>query len=120
VTHFEAVFLSAHGQRRAADVVQWGALANIARCRLPFDKTLAQLSAGDHALDFHLPNRYTWIEFLVRQINPWLRHPVHQHSRLFTRADVERLLSPSVSVVECGRYNTIPPQPRIRAPRMAS
>ena len=33
---------------------------------------------------------------------------MHQHSRLFTRADVERLLPPSLSIVECGRSNIIP------------
>ena len=69
------------------------------------------LKPGGTLLVFHLPNRYTWIEFLVRQINPWLRHPVHQHSRLFTRADVERLLPPDLSIVECGRYNIIPRNP---------
>jgi hypothetical protein len=41
----------------------------------------------------------------VRQINPWLRDPVHQHSQLFTRADVEGHLPPELSIVECGRYN---------------
>jgi SAM-dependent methyltransferase len=69
------------------------------------------LAPGGTLLVFHLPNRYTWIEFLVRQINPWLRHPVHQHSRLFTRADVEQLLPPDLSIVECGRYNIIPRNP---------
>jgi len=69
------------------------------------------LEPGGTLLVFHLPNRYTWIEFLVRQVNPWLRHPAHQHSRLFTRADVERLLPPDLSIVECGRYNIIPRNP---------
>ena len=36
---------------------------------------------------------------------------MHQHSRPFTRADVERLLPPSISIVECGRYNIIPRNP---------
>jgi hypothetical protein len=36
---------------------------------------------------------------------------VHQHSRLFTRASVERLLPPSLSIVECGRSNIIPRNP---------
>jgi hypothetical protein len=36
---------------------------------------------------------------------------VHQHSRPFTRADVKRLLPPSISIVECGRYNIIPRNP---------
>lgn len=69
------------------------------------------LKPGGMLLVFHLPNRHTWIEFVVRQVNPWLRHPVHQHSRLFTRADVERLLPPDLSIVECGRYNIIPRNP---------
>jgi hypothetical protein len=43
--------------------------------------------------------------------NAWLRHPVHQHSQLFTRADVERLLSPDLSIVACGRSNIIPRNP---------
>ena len=47
----------------------------------------------------------------MRQSNPWLRHPMHQHSRLFTRASVERLLPPDLSIVECGRYNIIPRNP---------
>jgi hypothetical protein len=66
------------------------------------------LKPGGTLFVFDLSNRYTWIEFLMRQINPWLRHPVHQHSRLFTRADVERLLPPDLSIVECGHYNIIP------------
>jgi SAM-dependent methyltransferase len=204
MTHFESVFRSAHGQGLAADVVQWGALANVAQYRLPYEKTLAHVSAGDHVLDwgcgnghfsyfltqhgvrtvglsfeeapaalvgeplfqhvrhdepvglpfsdamydavasvgvlehvhetggdqraslvelarvlkpggtllvFHLPNTFSWIECLVRQVTPWLRRPVWQHSRLFTRADVERLLPPDLSIVECGRYNIIPRNP---------
>jgi len=69
------------------------------------------LKPGGTLLVFHLPNTFSWIECLVRQINPWLRKPVFQHSRLFTRADVERLLPPDLSIVECGRYNIIPRNP---------
>ena len=36
---------------------------------------------------------------------------MHQHSRLFTRASVEQLLPPDLSIVECGRYNIIPRNP---------
>ena len=43
--------------------------------------------------------------------DPWLRQPVHQHSRLFTRADIEQLLPPDLSIIECGRYNIIPRNP---------
>jgi SAM-dependent methyltransferase len=204
MTQFESVLRSAHGKGLAAGVVQWGALANVAQYRLPYEKTLAHLSTGDHVLDwgcgnghfsyfltqqgfrtvglsfqeaptalmgeplfqhmrhddpvslpfsdamfdasvsmgvlehvhetggdqraslverarvlkpggtllvFHLPNTFSWIECLVRQVNPWLRKPVFQHSRLFTRASVERLLPPSLSIVECGRYNIIPRNP---------
>ncbi|NDC54571.1 MAG: class I SAM-dependent methyltransferase [Planctomycetia bacterium] len=69
------------------------------------------LKPGGALLVFHLPNRYSWIECLVRSVNPWLRRPVFQHSMLFTRADVERLLPPSLSIIECGRYNIIPRNP---------
>jgi cyclopropane fatty-acyl-phospholipid synthase-like methyltransferase len=77
--------------------------------------SLAELSrvlqASGVLLVFHLPNPYTLTEFVVRQVTPWLSHPVHQHSRLFTRADVEQLLPPDLSIVECGRYNIIPRNP---------
>jgi SAM-dependent methyltransferase len=69
------------------------------------------LKPGGTLLVFHLPNTFSWIECVVRQVNPWLRRPVFQHSRLFTRADVERLLPPDLSIVECGRYNIIPRNP---------
>jgi SAM-dependent methyltransferase len=62
-------------------------------------------------LVFHLPNRYSWIECVVRSVNPWLRKPAFQHSKLFTRADVERLLPANLRVVECGRYNIVPRNP---------
>ena len=52
----------------------------------------------------------------MRQINSWLRHPVHQHSRLFARADVERLLPPDLSIVECGRSNIVPRNPTSALP----
>jgi ubiquinone/menaquinone biosynthesis C-methylase UbiE len=46
--------------------------------------SLAELSrvlqSGGVLLVFHLPNPYTWTEFVVRQVTPWLSHPVHQHS----------------------------------------
>jgi|694.fasta_scaffold06027_9 cyclopropane fatty-acyl-phospholipid synthase-like methyltransferase len=204
MTYSESVFRSAHGKGIAGDVVQWGGLATVAQYRLPYERTIAHLSPGDHVLDwgcgnghfsffltqhglrtvglsfedapaaivdeplfrhvrhddpvglpfsdglfdsaasvgvlehvhetggdqqaslvelarvlkpggtllvFHLPNALSWIECLVRQINPWLRKPVFQHSRLFTRADVERLLPPDLAIVECGRYNLIPRNP---------
>jgi hypothetical protein len=38
MTHFESVFRSAHGKGLAADVIQWGALANVAQYRLPHEK----------------------------------------------------------------------------------
>ena len=74
------------------------------------------LKPGGTLLVFHLPNTFSWIEFLVRQVNPWLRKPVFQHSRLFTRASVERLLPPSLSIVECGRSNIIPRNPASALP----
>lgn len=69
------------------------------------------LEPGGTLLVFHLPNRFTWIEFVVRQVNPWLRQQLHQHSRLFTRADVEGLLPADLSIVACGRYNMLPRNP---------
>jgi hypothetical protein len=36
---------------------------------------------------------------------------VPQHSRLFTRASVERLQPPDLSIVECGRSNIISRNP---------
>lgn len=56
MTHVEAVFRSAHGKGLAADVIQCGALANVARYRLPFEKTLAYVSSGDHVLDWGCGN----------------------------------------------------------------
>lgn len=69
------------------------------------------LAPGGMLLVFHLPNRHSWIEGLVRCLNPWLRRPVFQHTRLFTHEEVEELLPPDLSIVECGRYNIIPRNP---------
>jgi SAM-dependent methyltransferase len=74
------------------------------------------LKPGGTLLVFHLPNRYSWIECVVRSVNPWLRSPVFQHSKLFTRADVEQFLPPDLSIVECGRYNIIPRNPTSALP----
>jgi hypothetical protein len=58
---------------------------------------------------FHLPSTFSWIEFVVRQVNPWRRKPVFKHRRLFTRADVEQGLPPDLSIVECGRFEAYGP-----------
>jgi SAM-dependent methyltransferase len=193
-TIVEDIYRSAQRRGLTDQVVQWGALANIAQYRLPFREALGRLSPRDTVLDwgcgnghfsyfltqhgirtvglafedppsmlaseplfqhvrhddpvtlpfenaafdaaasvgvlehsrvlkpggtllvFHLPNRYSWIECVVRSVNPWLRSPVFQHSKLFTRADVEQFLPPDLSIVECGRYNIIPRNPTSALP----
>jgi SAM-dependent methyltransferase len=58
---------------------------------------------------FHLPNRYTWIEFMVRTVNRFFRTHLHQHSRLYSKAEFEQLLEgTSFEILESGRYNFLP------------
>lgn len=100
---------------RFAAAVSMGVLEHVHETGGDQRASLAELSRvlepGGTLLVFHLPNRYTWIEWVVRMVNPWLRQPMHQHSRLYTRAEVQRLLPPELSIVECGRYNIVPRNP---------
>jgi SAM-dependent methyltransferase len=67
------------------------------------------LKPGGLFLCFHLPNRYTWVEFVVRQANRWLKMHMHQHSRLYTYAQFTELLKGMhFEILESGRYNFIP------------
>lgn len=67
------------------------------------------LKPGGHFLIFHLPNRFTWIEFLVRILNRLTGGAKHAHTKLFTRRSFMKLLEgTSFEVVESGRYNFIP------------
>ncbi len=67
------------------------------------------LKPGGQFLIFHLPNRFTWIEFIVRLLNRWTGPSRHAHTRLFTRRSFLALLEgTSFEVLEGGRYNFIP------------
>jgi SAM-dependent methyltransferase len=66
------------------------------------------LKPGGHFLCFHLPNRYTWIEFIARVLRSMGR-PIHVHDRLYDRARIAALLEPAgFTVVEAGRYGFLP------------
>ena len=67
------------------------------------------LKTGGLFLVFHLPNRYSWIESLVRLLNRWKGRQKHAHSRLFTLGEFKRLLEgTSFEILQSGRYNFIP------------
>jgi SAM-dependent methyltransferase len=58
---------------------------------------------------FHLPNKYGWIEFLVRRSNRIFGTKMHAHSRLYTERRFRDLFSGmNVRVVAKGRYNIFP------------
>jgi len=58
---------------------------------------------------FHLPNTYTWIEFLVRRLNRARGITRHEHTRLFTRKSFSQLLEgTSLEILEGERYNFLP------------
>lgn len=67
------------------------------------------LKPGGLFFCFHLPNRYTWIEFIVRQANRWLGTQMHQHTKLFNYARFTALMEGlTFEMLESGRYNIIP------------
>jgi hypothetical protein len=62
------------------------------------------LKKGGQFLILHLPNRFTWIEFLVRLISRTTGSFKHAHTRLFSYADVVELLQgTSFEILESGR-----------------
>jgi SAM-dependent methyltransferase len=74
------------------------------------------LKPGGHFLCFHLPNRFTWIEFSARMLRRAGR-PIHVHDRLFDRASIEALLGPpGFRMLEAGRYAFLPRGIFARAP----
>ena len=78
------------------------------------------LKPGGTFFIYHLPNRYTWIEFVVRQLNRWLKNKKHQHSRLFTFGEFNRLLEgTSFELLASGRYNFLPRNELQKIPAIA-
>jgi SAM-dependent methyltransferase len=70
---------------------------------------------------FHLPNLYTWIEFVVRQLNRNKGVARHEHTHLFTRSSFYRLLEgTSFEIRESGRYNFLPRNSFSRLGHLAS
>jgi hypothetical protein len=61
-----------------------------------------------------LPNRYSWIDFLVRRLSSRL----HRHDFRYTRSQIDRLLSsvPALEICECRRYGLLPRLPWQAAP----
>jgi SAM-dependent methyltransferase len=58
---------------------------------------------------FHLPNKYGWVEFLVRRYNQVFGKSVHAHSRLYTEQRFMALFAGmNVRVLAKGRYNILP------------
>jgi 2-polyprenyl-3-methyl-5-hydroxy-6-metoxy-1,4-benzoquinol methylase len=79
------------------------------------------LKPGGLFMVFHLPNQYSWIEFLVRCLNHFKKNKKHEHSKLFTENDVRELLEgTSFKILEGGRYNFIPRNSFNRLPRFLS
>ncbi len=54
---------------------------------------------------FHLPRKYSWVEYLVTA----LKLPRYRHNYLYSRRDVIHLLNGSgFRLLEIGQYNTVP------------
>lgn len=67
------------------------------------------LKPGGLFMVFHLPNEFSWVEFMCRTLNRWTGEKRHAHSRLYTERAVRNLLQgTSLQIQECGRYNFIP------------
>lgn len=63
------------------------------------------LKPNGKLLCFHLPRKYSWIEYLARVLNVRQYH----HTCLYSRQDVRNLLNESgFRLVELDRYNAIP------------
>ncbi len=72
------------------------------------------LKPGGSFFCFHLPQKYSWIEWTGRQ----LRLKTYMHTSLYTRADVTRLLSEAgFELREFMVYNAVPRQILSRLPR---
>lgn len=70
---------------------------------------LRVLRPGGRAFIFHLPNRGSWIEAVVRVTNGLGLTAKHQHSLRFTRASFTALLEGHAArVIAEGRYNILP------------
>ena len=62
-------------------------------------------------LCFHLPNRYSWIEFICRCLKKLTGNSQkpYAHSRLFTKTKIDQLAESSrFKLIEWGRYNFLP------------
>lgn len=66
---------------------------------------------------FHLPNKYSWIEFVVRRYNQVFGTKIHAHSRLYTeRRFMDLFAGMNVDVIAKGRYNIVPRNGMSRLP----
>jgi hypothetical protein len=73
------------------------------------DELMRILKPNGKCFVFHLPNKYSWIEFLVRRWNQLFGTKIHAHSRLYTERRFMDLFSGrNVRVLARGRYNIIP------------
>jgi SAM-dependent methyltransferase len=76
------------------------------------------LRKGGYFYCFHLPNRFSLVEFFVRGINRLFHKNLHEHSRRFDRKRITSLLEgTSFKIVEWGRYNFIPRNSLSKLPR---
>ena len=72
---------------------------------------------GGLFLCFHLPNRFTWIEFIARLVRRG-GSSIHVHDKLYDRKRIEDLLLPNgFKLLEAGRYAFLPRGIFRRAPR---
>ena len=63
---------------------------------------------GGLFLCFHLPNRFTWIEFIARLVQRG-GSSIHTHDRLYDRRRIAALLQPNgFKLLEAGRYAFFP------------
>jgi SAM-dependent methyltransferase len=79
------------------------------------------LKAGGLFYCFHLPNRFSLVEGVVRLLNRVAGAGLHAHSKRFSRAEFESLLSGTrFKIIESGRYNVLPRNQLSRLPGFLS
>ena len=72
------------------------------------------LTEGGVFICYHLPNRYSWIDFFVRMIS----NRLHRHDYRYTRKDIKQMLSSAeFELQQCQRYGFLPRLPSRSLPR---
>lgn len=98
-------------------VVSVGVLEHVRETGGSEARSLAEIARvlrpGGVFVCYHLPNRWSWIDWAARRVPG-----VHRHEYRYTRRDIERLASGAgLDVVETRRYGILPRNSGARLPR---